>query len=147
MRAVDPAVFFPSLDHRNRRLSPTMEVIPLTLALSLLLSLTFIALFLREFTRPRRAGAEHDSLLPLEPDFQPARATFFASVAPEAGSSTDSEHHHHRHDHGANREGCAKSKTGSGCCDSCRRRRDERSARVVGPVADQPVSVANDSRS
>ncbi len=124
-----------------------MEVIPLTLALSLLLSLTFIALFLREFTRPRRAGAEHDSLLPLEPDFQPARATVFASVAPEAGSSAGSGHPHHDHDHGANREGCAKSKAGAGCCDSCRRRRDERAARVPGGTAEQPVSVANDSRS
>ena len=52
-----------------------MEVIPLTLALSLLLSLTFIALFVREFSRPRRAGAEHDSLRPLDPELRiPAQA-------------------------------------------------------------------------
>ncbi len=47
-----------------------MEVIPLTLALSLLLSLTFIALFVREFSRPHRAGAAHDSLRPLEPELK-----------------------------------------------------------------------------
>jgi hypothetical protein len=42
-----------------------MAVIPLTLTISLALVLTFVVFFLREHERGRRAGAEHDSLLPL----------------------------------------------------------------------------------
>jgi hypothetical protein len=42
-----------------------MAVIPLTLAISLVLALTFVAFFLREQERSRRGGAERDSLLPL----------------------------------------------------------------------------------
>jgi hypothetical protein len=43
-----------------------MAVIPLTLAISLVLVLTFVAFFLREQMRGSRGGAERDSLLPLE---------------------------------------------------------------------------------
>jgi hypothetical protein len=42
-----------------------MAVIPLTLTISLVLVLTFVAFFLREQERGRRGGAERDSLLPL----------------------------------------------------------------------------------
>jgi len=42
-----------------------MDVIPLTLTISLALVLTFVVFFLREHERGRRGGAEHDSLLPL----------------------------------------------------------------------------------
>lgn len=117
-----------------------MEVIPLTLVLSLLLSLTFIALFLREFTRPRRAGAEHDSLLPLEPDFQPARPATISAVMAEARSSGEAAGHHHAHEPG--RAGCAKSKTGAGCCDSCKRRREDQAGRVAdgAPAAADSLS-------
>ena len=93
-----------------------MEVIPLTLAISLLLSLTFIALFVREFSRPRRAGAEHDSLLPLEADHVPAPSS--ATAAPR--------HDHppaHGHAH-ANDEVCASKRTDGRCCSSCQRRKD-----------------------
>jgi hypothetical protein len=42
-----------------------MAVIPLTLTISLVLVLTFVAFFLREQKRGSRGGAERDSLLPL----------------------------------------------------------------------------------
>ena len=43
-----------------------MAVIPLTLTISLVLVLTFVAFFLREQKRGSRGGAERDSLLPLD---------------------------------------------------------------------------------
>jgi hypothetical protein len=43
-----------------------MDVIPLTLTISLVLVMSFVAFFLREQERVRRGGAERDSLLPLE---------------------------------------------------------------------------------
>lgn len=42
-----------------------MAVIPLTLTISLVLVLTFVAFFVREQRRGSRGGAERDSLLPL----------------------------------------------------------------------------------
>jgi hypothetical protein len=42
-----------------------MAVIPLTLTISLVLVLTFVAFFVREQKRGSRGGAERDSLLPL----------------------------------------------------------------------------------
>lgn len=88
-----------------------MDVIPLTLAISLVLSLTFIALFVREFSRPRRAGADRDSLLPLEDDLAPA------SAAPVRV-------HAHGHIDGNT---CASRRTDGKCCASCRRRKDHAS--------------------
>ena len=90
-----------------------MDIIPLTLALSLLLSLTFIALFVREFSRPRRAGAEHDSLLPL--------ADEQATLTPRP---TD-----HAHAHGD--EVCASRRTDGKCCASCQRRKDRAAAKAA----------------
>ena len=43
-----------------------MAVVPLTLAISLLLVATFIALFLREHFRDTSSSPERDSLMPLE---------------------------------------------------------------------------------
>jgi hypothetical protein len=94
-----------------------MDVIPLTLAISLLLSLTFIALFVREFSRPRRAGADRDSLLPLEQEMHVATA------------STASAHHH---DHGVVDENtCATKRTDGKCCASCQRRKDRAAAKAA----------------
>jgi hypothetical protein len=42
-----------------------MDVVPLTLAISLCLVFTFIVFFLREHARGRLSSAERDSLLPL----------------------------------------------------------------------------------
>ena len=42
-----------------------MAIVPLTIAISLGLVLTFIVFFLREHARSRLSGAERDSLLPL----------------------------------------------------------------------------------
>lgn len=104
-----------------------MEVIPLTLGLSLLLSLTFIALFVREFSRPRRAGADRDSLLPLEAD----------SAAPhQAALSSDAGHrsgHEHRHEHGD--EVCASKRRDGKCCSSCQRRKDRAASKAAPGVA------------
>ncbi len=96
-----------------------MDVIPLTLVISLLLSLTFIALFLREFTRPRRAGAEHDSLLPL------ASEGSVLSAAPAPAPAAEPDHvfsHDHTHSHPD--EVCASKRTDGKCCSSCQRRKD-----------------------
>jgi len=43
-----------------------MAVVPLTLAISLLLVITFIVFFLREHSRGASSSPERDSLLPLE---------------------------------------------------------------------------------
>ena len=97
-----------------------MEVIPLTLAISLLLSITFIALFVREFSRPRRAGAEHDSLLPLEADkIVAAREEASLIGRPERA-----------HAHAAD-DLCASKRTDGKCCSSCQRRKDRASARAA----------------
>ena len=42
-----------------------MDVVPLTLTISLCLVFTFIVFFLREHSRGRLSSAERDSLLPL----------------------------------------------------------------------------------
>lgn len=42
-----------------------MDVVPLTLTISLTLVFTFVIFFLREQTRGRASSAERDSLLPL----------------------------------------------------------------------------------
>lgn len=83
-----------------------MDIIPLTLGLSLVLSLTFIALFLREFTRPRRAGSDHDSLLPFQPE----------TPAATPAESTRSSHHH------SEGERCAGSDPTKPRCSACQRR-------------------------
>lgn len=43
-----------------------MAVVPLTLAISLLLVITFIVFFLRDHSRGAASSPERDSLLPLE---------------------------------------------------------------------------------
>ncbi|MCX6938611.1 MAG: hypothetical protein NTU80_12095 [Verrucomicrobia bacterium] len=107
-----------------------MDVIPLTLTISLLLSLTFIALFLREFTRPRRAGAEHDSLLPLEADLV---AT--SSVPMAAHNRNSDTHAHHSDHHHAEGEACSQGKPGVACCNSCRRRRERQEQKATAAAA------------
>ena len=97
-----------------------MEVIPLTLALSLLLSLTFIVLFVREFSRPDRAGAEHDSLLPLESELPVAVRGDEPVVHPDP----------------AEKEACAKARPGSPCCAACQRRKD----RAAAAAAARPLA-------
>ena len=92
-----------------------MDVIPLTLAISLLLSLTFIALFVREFSRPRRAGADRDSLLPLEAE----RAMTVAVHA---------QGHAHAH---VDDDTCASKRTDGKCCASCQRRKDRAAAKAA----------------
>ena len=98
-----------------------MEVIPLTLVISLLLSLTFIVLFVREFSRPRRAGAERDSLLPLETER-------VAATHEEAAPGGRSEH---AHSHAADDDVCASKRTDGKCCSSCQRRKDRAAARAA----------------
>jgi hypothetical protein len=110
-----------------------MEVIPLTLAISLLLSLTFIVLFVQEFTRPRRAGADRDSLLPLEADLMHASVP----AAKEAKTGEQFHGHGHDHDHGHNHAAgavCAGKRADGGCCASCQRRKDR--------VAAKPAAAA-----
>lgn len=99
-----------------------MDVIPLTLAISLILSLTFIALFVREFSRPRRAGADRDSLLPLEQEMSAA------SAGPAARS------HVHAHGH-VDDDTCASKRTDGKCCSSCQRRKDRAAAKVAAPAS------------
>jgi hypothetical protein len=106
-----------------------MDVIPLTLAISLLLSLTFIALFVREFSRPRRAGADRDSFLPLEQDLSTAPAVASAAVAHRAPAVARDHDHGHAHGHGhghtdAADEVCAGKRRDGKCCASCQRRKD-----------------------
>lgn len=108
-----------------------MDVIPLTLTISLLLSLTFIALFVREFTRPRRAGAEQESLMPLEADLVgfngPANADTAAVPEAQVGA-------HHDHGHGAG-EVCSQGKPGVACCNSCARRRERQAQKAAARAA------------
>lgn len=100
-----------------------MEVIPLTLAISLLLSLTFITLFLIEFSRPQRAGATRDSLLPLEPDSPRHRgALVSAEPNPELTSA-----------HG---DSCPNQGADGKCCATCQRRKDRAQAAPVSVRAD-----------
>ena len=103
-----------------------MDVIPLTLTISLLLSLTFIALFLREFTRPRRAGAEYDSLLPLQADL-PITSTAVVEISTR---KKDTAENHAEHDHSRG-EVCSQGKSGVACCTSCRRRRERQQQAVA----------------
>jgi ABC-type nickel/cobalt efflux system permease component RcnA len=109
-----------------------MDVIPLTLAISLLLSLTFIALFVREFSRPRRAGADRDSLLPLENDLSSAAVP--AAPAAAASSHTHAHSHSHAHPHSHAPFGddvCASKRTDGKCCSSCQRRKDRVAAKAA----------------
>ncbi len=110
-----------------------MDVIPLTLAISLLLSLTFIALFVREFSRPRRAGADRDSLLPLETEH------------PVAAVAHDLAHAHgHRHDQGhahVDDDTCATKRTDGKCCSSCQRRKDRAAAKAAARAANTSASA------
>jgi hypothetical protein len=109
-----------------------MDVIPLTLAISLLLSLTFIALFVREFSRPRRAGGDRDSLLPLEAD-QPV----------VVGAASHRSHGHgHAHSHGrVDDDTCATKRTDGKCCSSCQRRKDRAAAKSAALSSDGTASV------
>ncbi len=100
-----------------------MDVIPLTLAISLLLSLTFIALFVREFSRPRRAGADRDSLLPLEAEQPIAAAAHNLAVVHR-------HHHDHSHTH-VDDDTCASKRTDGKCCSSCQRRKDRAAAKAA----------------
>lgn len=111
-----------------------MEVIPLTLAISLLLSLTFIVLFVHEFARPRRAGADRDSLLPLEDDL--LHATVPSADQAKAGAQGHAHDHRHDHQHGhdhahAADEVCASKRTDGRCCASCQRRKDRAAAKTT----------------
>jgi len=63
-----------------------MNVVPLTIAISLCLVFTFVIFFLREQRSGRVSGAEHDSLLPL------ADETRAASVHP--APAHDAAHAH-----------------------------------------------------
>ncbi len=102
-----------------------MDIIPLTLGLSLLLSLTFIALFLREFTRPRRAGGDHDSLLPFEPETT-------------AATSTEPAHHHaHHHAEG---ERCAGADPTKPRCSACQRRQARLAEKAAARAAAAPAA-------
>jgi hypothetical protein len=102
-----------------------MDVIPLTLALSLFLSLTFIALFVREFSRPRRAGADRDSLLPFEPE----------QIAPAVTASEAPGHRHEAAPHGhVDDDTCASKRTDGKCCSSCQRRKDRAAAKALPSI-------------
>ena len=105
-----------------------MNVIPLTLTISLFLSITFIALFLREFTRPRRAGAEYDSLLPFEADL-PSSST---AALHKCNQNKDTSRINDEHDHPAG-DVCSQGKSGVACCTSCRRRRERQQQQAVAP--------------
>ncbi|TAG25874.1 MAG: hypothetical protein EAZ36_07765, partial [Verrucomicrobia bacterium] len=74
--------------------------------------------FVREFSRPRRAGAEHDSLLPLEAD-----------LPTQAHAHDHHEPHAHAHAHAAD-DVCASKRTDGKCCSSCQRRKDRVTARA-----------------
>jgi ABC-type nickel/cobalt efflux system permease component RcnA len=102
-----------------------MDVIPLTLALSLVLSLTFIALFVREFSRPRRAGADRDSLLPLEADHP-------VEVGAPRRAHSHAHDHGHAHEH-VDENTCASKRTDGKCCSSCQRRKDRVAAKAAAP--------------
>jgi ABC-type nickel/cobalt efflux system permease component RcnA len=115
-----------------------MDVIPLTLAISLLLSLTFIALFVREFTRPRRAGAEHDSLLPLETE-RPVVAAAREQAGAHRHAHDHAHAHGHAHSHANPDDVCASKRTDGKCCSSCQRRKDRSAARVA-PKTDLTVT-------
>ena len=113
-----------------------MDVIPLTLAISLLLSLTFIALFVREFSRPRRAGADRDSLLPLEADH------------PVAVGAVSHRAHGHPHEHGrahphghVDDDTCATKRTDGKCCSSCQRRKDRAAAKSAARSSNGSASA------
>jgi hypothetical protein len=62
-----------------------MDVVPLTLAISLCLVFTFVAFFLREHARGRLSSAERDSLLPLADETPRFAATRANRSAPPLG--------------------------------------------------------------
>lgn len=112
-----------------------MDVIPLTLAISLILSLTFIALFVREFSRPRRAGADRDSLLPLEQEMSTVAAAAHAH-------GRDHDHaHSHRHASAYGDDVCASKRTDGKCCSSCQRRKDRAAAKTAARAANGTASA------
>ncbi len=89
-----------------------MTVIPLTLVISLCLTITFIVFFMREHGRRRFTSPEHDSLLPLA-DEKPVCATRLASDGPvvlELGGRRGKRRHEHRKD---------EDHTCSGRCGTC----------------------------
>lgn len=67
-----------------------MDVVPLTLTISLCLVFTFVVFFLREHARGRLSSAERDSLLPLaEETPRLARASTDRDSAPHACGCQD----------------------------------------------------------
>ncbi len=85
-----------------------MNVIPLTLTISLCLVFTFVVFFLRETSRRRFSSAERESLLPL------------AEETPRVDAHA--HHDHDGHDHGHGECGC---KDGSRPpCPGCLRNRN-----------------------
>ncbi len=100
-----------------------MDIIPLTLGLSLLLSLTCIALFLREFTRPRRAGGDPDALLRFDPESR------VDAPAP----------HHHAHHH-AEGERCAGEDPTKPRCSACQRRQARLAEKAAARAAAAPAA-------
>ena len=61
-----------------------MAVIPITVTISLILVLAFVAFFLREQGREGRGGAERDSLLPLAEETRRPAPPRVPPVAPDA---------------------------------------------------------------
>jgi hypothetical protein len=80
-----------------------MNIVPLTLTISLCLVFTFILFFLLEHSGQRIGSAEHDSLLPLAEEMRRVPATASART----GAQPD------RHDHHDEADGC-------GCRDGSR---------------------------
>jgi hypothetical protein len=64
-----------------------MDVVPLTIAISLCLVFTFVAFFLREHARGRLSSAERDSLLPLADETPRFAATRANRSAPPLGQN------------------------------------------------------------
>jgi hypothetical protein len=92
--------------------APLMNVIPITLAISLCLTLTFILFFWREQTRRRYGSAESDALMPLADD-APAAAPLVLELkdrVPGRVRGACGRAHAHGHVHDAEHppcEGCA----------------------------------------
>ena len=89
-----------------------MSVIPLTLAISLCLVLTFLVFFLREHARSRLSSPERDSMLPFAEESSSATHVIsFKGIEP---GSPPKHRHEHVHD-GA----CSSGKPESERCHDC----------------------------
>ncbi|AHF89333.1 hypothetical protein OPIT5_02715 [Opitutaceae bacterium TAV5] len=128
-----------------------MDIIPLTLVISLCLTITFIVFFWREQSRRRFTSAESEALLPLadeEPssagvtrrprvsgsgsqpvviDIAAARAARASRLAAEAGAggspAPEARCHAHGHHPGPSSHGEKHDCHGDGSCHSCERRK------------------------